>query len=109
MFFDLLGEKSNIATAHGKRLAAIMAIVARFNAIGEVLSTAPSKYAPIFQPTDEGEGFTGPWALGFTTSTSNGHQTIPENGLLRHPHRCAHHPRLLDAKLPRRNQIVRPP
>ena len=67
-FFDLLGEKGNIATAHGKRLAAIMAIVARFNAIGEVLSTAPSKYAPIFQRTDEGEVFAGPWALGFTTA-----------------------------------------
>jgi len=67
-FFDLLGEKGNIATAQGKRLAAIMAIAARFNAIGEVLSTAPSKYAPIFQRTDDGVVFAGPWALGFTTA-----------------------------------------
>jgi hypothetical protein len=37
-FFDLLGARGNIATAQGKRLAAIMAIVERFNAIGEILS-----------------------------------------------------------------------
>lgn len=67
-FFDLLGEKGNIATAHGKRLDAIMAIAARFNAIGEILSTTPSKYAPIFQRTDDGVVFAGPWCMGFTTA-----------------------------------------
>jgi len=67
-FFDLLGENGNIATARGKRLAAIMAIAAQFNAIGEVLSTAPSKYAPIFQRTDDGVVFAGPWCMGFATA-----------------------------------------
>jgi uncharacterized protein len=67
-FFDLLGQKGNIATAQGQRLAAIMAIVERFNLIGEVLSTAPSKYAPIFQRTDDGEVLAGPWCLGFTAA-----------------------------------------
>jgi uncharacterized protein len=64
-FFDLLGEKGNIATAHGKRLDAIMAIAARFNAIGEILSTVPSNYAPIFQRTDAGVVCAGPWCMGF--------------------------------------------
>jgi uncharacterized protein len=64
-FFDLLGPKGNIATAQGKTLKAIMAIVARHNAISETLSTAPQKYAPIFQRTDEGVVFAGPWCLGF--------------------------------------------
>jgi len=67
-FFDLLGAKGNIATARGRRLAAIMAIVDRFNAIGEILSTAPSKYAPIFQRTDDGEVFAGPWCMGFAAA-----------------------------------------
>ena len=67
-FFDLLGAKGNIATAQGKRLAAIMAIFERFNAIGEVLSTAPSKYAPIFQRTDDGVVFAGPWCMGFAAA-----------------------------------------
>jgi yecA family protein len=67
-FFDLLGEKGNIATAHGKRLDAIMAIAALFNAIGEILSTAPSKYAPIFQRTDVGVVLAGPWCMGFVTA-----------------------------------------
>ena len=67
-FFDLLGATGSIATAQGKRLAAIMAIAERFNAIGEVLSTAPSKYAPIFQRTDDGEVFAGPWCMGFAAA-----------------------------------------
>ncbi len=67
-FFDLLGEKGNIATAHGKQLNAIMAIAARFNGIGETLSTAPSKYAPIFQRTDAGMVFAGPWCMGFVAA-----------------------------------------
>jgi uncharacterized protein len=64
-FFDLLGPKGNIATAHGKTLQAIMAIAARHNAISETLSAAPQKYAPIFQRTDAGVVFAGPWCLGF--------------------------------------------
>ena len=64
-FFDLLGPKGNIATAHGKMLKAIMAIVARHNAISEILSTAPQHYAPIFQRTDNGIVFAGPWCMGF--------------------------------------------
>jgi yecA family protein len=67
-FFDLLGEKGNIATAQGKRLNAIMAIADRFNAISEILSTAPSKYAPIFQRTDDGVVFAGPWCMGFVAA-----------------------------------------
>jgi uncharacterized protein len=51
-FFDLLGARGNIGTAQGKTLKAIMAIVERFNATGEILSTAPAKYAPIFQRAD---------------------------------------------------------
>ncbi len=67
-FFDLLGAKGNIGTAQGKTLKAIMAIVERFNATGEILSTAPTKYAPIFQRADDGTVFAGPWCLGFTTA-----------------------------------------
>ncbi len=64
-FLDLLGPKGNIATAHGKTLKAIMAIAARHNAISETLSTAPQTHAPIFQRTDNGAVFAGPWCLGF--------------------------------------------
>jgi uncharacterized protein len=65
---DLLGENGNIATAHGKRLDAIMAIAARFNAISEILSIAPSSYAPIFQRTGDGTVLAGPWCLGFAAA-----------------------------------------
>jgi uncharacterized protein len=64
-FFDLLGPKGNIATAQGRTLKAIMAIVSRHNAISDILLTTPKKYAPIFQRTDDGVVFAGPWALGF--------------------------------------------
>ncbi len=64
-FFDLLGPKGNIATAQGKTLKAIMAIAERHNVISETLSTAPETYAPIFQRTDNGVVFAGPWCLGF--------------------------------------------
>ena len=67
-FFDLLGTKGNIASVHGKRLDAIMAIAARFNAIGEILSTTPKKYAPIFQRADDGTVFAGPWCMGFAVA-----------------------------------------
>ena len=42
-----------------------MAIVARHNAISQTLSTAPQHYAPIFQRTDNGVVFAGPWCMGF--------------------------------------------
>jgi uncharacterized protein len=64
-FFDLLGPKGNITTAHGKTLQATMAIGARHNAFSETRSTVPQIYAPIFQRTDDGVVFAGPWCLGF--------------------------------------------
>ena len=67
-FFDLLGARGNIATAQGKTLKAIMAVVERFNSIGETLSTAPQNYAPIFHRTDDGTVFAGPWCMGFLTA-----------------------------------------
>jgi uncharacterized protein len=53
-FVDLLGERGRIATAHGNTLAAITAVVARFNAISEGLSITPTQHAPIFEKTDDG-------------------------------------------------------
>jgi hypothetical protein len=67
-FVDLLDGKGPIATAYGKTLSAIMAIAARHNAIGDILATAPAKYAPIFQRTDDGTVFAGPWCMGFLTT-----------------------------------------
>lgn len=64
-FVDLLGVNGHIGSAHGKNLDAIMAIAARFNAIGEILSTTPAQYAPIFHRTDDGIVFAGPWCMGF--------------------------------------------
>jgi uncharacterized protein len=64
-FFDLLGARGNIGSAQGKTLKAIMAVVERFNAISETLSTAPQKYAPIFHRADDGTVFAGPWCMGF--------------------------------------------
>jgi len=64
-FVDLLGVNGHIGSARGKHLDAIMAIAARFNAIGEILSTAPVKYAPIFHRADDGAVFAGPWCMGF--------------------------------------------
>ena len=53
-FADLLGPNGHIGSANGERLAAIMAIVARFNVISEGLSTAPKHHAPIFERRDDG-------------------------------------------------------
>lgn len=47
-FFDLLGARGNIGTAQGKTLKAIMAVVERFNAISETLSTAPKNTRQFF-------------------------------------------------------------
>ena len=67
-FVDLLGERGRIATAAGAVLAAITAIVARFNAIGEGLSIAPKQHAPLFEKTDEGLVLPHPWCMGFLSA-----------------------------------------
>ena len=67
-FVHLLGEHGRIATATGATLAAIKAIVARFNAISEGLSLAPGKHAPIFEKTDRGLALPQPWCMGFLTA-----------------------------------------
>lgn len=67
-FIDLLGDRGRIATAAGKTLAAITAIVARFNVISEGLSTAPNKHAPIFEKTNDGMALPQPWCMGFLSA-----------------------------------------
>ena len=67
-FVDLLGARGRIATAHGKTLAAIMAVVARFNAISETLSIAPGQHAPIFEKTEDGLALPHPWCMGFLSA-----------------------------------------
>jgi uncharacterized protein len=67
-FVHLLGEHGRIATATGAALAAINAIVARFNAISEGLSLAPGKHAPVFEKTDRGLALPQPWCMGFLTA-----------------------------------------
>ena len=67
-FVDLLGAGGRIATAAGTTLAAITAIVARFNAISEALSTAPDKHAPIFEKTQDGMALPRPWCMGFLSA-----------------------------------------
>ena len=52
-FVDLLGDRGHIATAAGKTLAAMAAIVARFNVVSDGLATAPKRHAPIFEKTDD--------------------------------------------------------
>ena len=66
-FVDLLGERGRIATAAGKALAAITAIVARFNAISEGLSIAPQQHAPLFERTDD-LAVPHPWCMGFLSA-----------------------------------------
>src|SRR6202034_3789169 len=48
-FADLLSEHGHIASASGTTLAALIAIVGRFNAISQGLSAAPEQHAPIFE------------------------------------------------------------
>jgi uncharacterized protein len=64
-FVDLLGEHGHIATASGMTLAAVTAIVGRFNAISEGLSAAPEQHAPIFEKADDGTVLPHPWCMGF--------------------------------------------
>jgi uncharacterized protein len=67
-FIGLLGDRGRIATAAGRTLAAITAIVARFNAISEGISTTPHKHAPIFEKTDDGMALPQPWCMGFLSA-----------------------------------------
>jgi len=67
-FVHLLGEHGRIATATGAVLAAIKAVVARFNAISEGLSLAPSKHAPLFEKTGNGLVLPQPWCMGFLSA-----------------------------------------
>ena len=67
-FVHLLGEHGRIATASGAALAAITTIVARFNAISEGLSLAPSKHTPIFEKTGGGLALPHPWCMGFLSA-----------------------------------------
>ena len=61
----MLGRHGRLGAEGSKQAAAIMAIVARFNAISEELATAPEHYAPIFERTDDGTVLAGPWCMGF--------------------------------------------
>jgi uncharacterized protein len=67
-FVDLLGERGRIATAAGDVLAAMTAIVARFNVISEGLSTAPKHHAPVFERTADGMALPQPWCTGFISA-----------------------------------------
>lgn len=67
-FVDLLGKRGRIATASGKTLSAITAIVARFNVISDGLAAAPDRHGPIFEKTDEGLALPQPWCTGFLTA-----------------------------------------
>ena len=49
----MLGPHSTVGSDGSEQFAAMQAIAARFNAIGEGLATAPSQYAPIFERTDD--------------------------------------------------------
>ena len=61
----MLGPNGRLGLEGTKQAAAIMAIVARFNAISEGLATAPQRYAPIFERTDDGAVLAGSWCMGF--------------------------------------------
>ncbi len=67
-FVDLLGVNGHIGAAQGQHLAAIMAVVARFNAIGQTLAETPDKNAPIFEREDDGRVLAAPWCSGFLTA-----------------------------------------
>jgi uncharacterized protein len=61
----MLGPHSAIGAEGSEQFAAMQAIAARFNAIGERLATAPRNYAPLFERTDDGIVDAGPWCRGF--------------------------------------------
>ena len=61
----MLGPHGDLGMEGSTQAAAIMGVVARFNAVSERLATAPEHYAPIFQRTDDGTVLAGPWCVGF--------------------------------------------
>jgi len=61
----VLGPHGDIGMAGTTQTAAIMAVAARFNAVSKGLATAPDRYAPIFERTDDGTVLAGPWCMGF--------------------------------------------
>jgi len=61
----MLGPHCGLGMEGTEQAAAIMAIVTRFNAVSEGLATAPDRYAPIFERTDDGTVLAGPWCMGF--------------------------------------------
>ena len=61
----MLGPHGDIGLEGAKQTAAIMGVVDRFNAVSEGLATAPERYAPIFERTDDGTVLAGPWCKGF--------------------------------------------
>ena len=61
----MLGPHGDIRMEGAKQTAAIMGVVDRFNAVSEGLATAPERYAPIFERTDDGTVLAGPWCKGF--------------------------------------------
>ena len=61
----MLGPHSGLGMEGTEQAAAITAIVTRFNAISDGLATAPERYAPIFERTDDGTVLAGPWCMGF--------------------------------------------
>lgn len=67
-FVDLLGSSGIVGSAYGQHLAAMMAIADRFNTIGETLSQAPDRNAPIFKKKDDGTVLAAPWCMGFLSA-----------------------------------------
>ena len=65
MLLHILGPHGRLGAEGSEQAAAVMAIVARFNAISERLATAPEHYAPIFERTDDGNVLAQPWCMGF--------------------------------------------
>jgi uncharacterized protein len=51
-----------------------MGVVAHFNAVSEGVATAPERYAPIFERTDDGTVLAGPWCRGFLAAMRLRHQ-----------------------------------
>ena len=64
----MLGAHGDIGMDGSTQAAAIMGVVARFNAVSEGLATAPERYAPIFERTDDGTVLAHPWCMGFLTA-----------------------------------------
>lgn len=67
----MLGPHSGLGIEESDQAAAIGAIAARFNAISEGLATAPERYAPIFERTDDGTVLPGAWCMGFLAAMNH--------------------------------------